>query len=286
MVTAGERATTKRLTADERGRFWREGYLFVPGLLEPAEAAALRRRVETIATGEVAIPETYRGYAVLAKEAHFRESQERAAHPLDELRKFEWPAHVDPFFMSFARDARILDRLEDLLGTPDLAFIGDQIFCKPRHHGSVSRWHQDCASWPYLVPRQTVTVWIALDDATVPNGCLHYLPGTHRLGLILPDQVPQVVEQFGGRDTPVEVPAGSCLLHHGLTFHSSGPNTTPNRRLGWALHYCPAESWDVSAPDSVKAGPVSEWAFVIRGKAHPGCIPASIRIGDRLEGGE
>ena len=103
-----------------------------------------------------------------------------ATDPLDQLRKINYPAHVNPIFREIATSAPIVDRVAALLGSDDIVLLGDQIFMKPPFHGSAKEYHQDSASWPHLVPHDQVTVWVALDDATVANGARLFRTGRTR----------------------------------------------------------------------------------------------------------
>jgi phytanoyl-CoA hydroxylase len=114
-------------------------------------------------------------------------------------------------------------------------------------------WHQD----EYFIPtrdRSLTAAWIALDDATIDNGCLWVLPGSHARGVIYPDRehgderFDCAIEayDFPYRDSdavPVEVPAGSIVFFNGYLLHRSLPNTSA-RGLRRALvdHYMSAES--------------------------------------------
>src|SRR5579862_9443676 len=60
----------------------------------------------------------------------------------------------------------------------------DQLFCKPAKHGGVVAWHQDFSYWTFTKPMHHLTCWIGLDDATKENGCLYYVPGSHKWGLL------------------------------------------------------------------------------------------------------
>ena len=70
-----------------------------------------------------------------------------------------------------------------LLGQPFRLFH-DQLFCKPARHGGVVAWHQDYSYWTFTKPMQHLTCWIGLDDASTENGCLYYVPGSHKWGLL------------------------------------------------------------------------------------------------------
>ena len=93
-------------------------------------------------------------------------------------------------------------------------------------------------AWPFFFPQDHITCWIALDDATIANGCMTVIPKSFKWGPV----DTQLREQFLtipelDEPVPVELRAGCCMFHHALNFHSTGPNTTPDRRRGLALHY-------------------------------------------------
>jgi ectoine hydroxylase-related dioxygenase (phytanoyl-CoA dioxygenase family) len=129
--------------------------------------------------------------------------------------------------------------MAQLLGGP-IRLWHDQLFYKPARHGGVVAWHQDYSYWTMTEPVGHLTCWIALDDATLENGCLHYVPGSHRWDL-LPitglagdmnaiRQVlgPEQAEQF--RPVAIPLPTGHCSFHHPLTVHGSYANTAGNPR--------------------------------------------------------
>jgi hypothetical protein len=115
-------------------------------------------------------------------------------------------------------------------------FWHDQLFSKPARHGGVVAWHQDYSYWTRTQPMQHLTCWIGLDDTTRENGCLWYVPGSHRWDL-LPitglagdmDEIRTVLtparrEAF--RPVPIELRKGECAFHHPLMVHGSYENRT------------------------------------------------------------
>ena len=113
-------------------------------------------------------------------------------------------------------------------------FWHDQLFYKPARHGGVVAWHQDYSYWTRTAPLAHLTCWIALDDADTSNGCLQYIPGSHRWGLL---PKPALAEDMEGlleflnpeqraafRPIPVELKKGYATFHHPLPVHgSTGP---------------------------------------------------------------
>lgn len=127
-----------------------------------------------------------------------------------------------------------------LLGT-SFRLFHDQLFCKPAKHGGVVAWHQDFSYWTFTKPMQHLTCWIGLDDATTENGCLYYIRGSHKWGL-LPitgltgdmDAVTQVLtkaqnEVFENK-VANELPKGFASFHHPLTMHGSYANYSDRPR--------------------------------------------------------
>ena len=133
-----------------------------------------------------------------------------------------------------------LAKASQLLGAA-VRFWHDQLFCKPARHGGSVAWHQDFSYWTRTTPMAHLTCWIALDDATVENGCLHYVPGSHAWNL-LPitglaggmEAIEEVLsrEQREGfqRAMPVELAAGECVFHHPLAIHGSFANDSARAR--------------------------------------------------------
>jgi ectoine hydroxylase-related dioxygenase (phytanoyl-CoA dioxygenase family) len=120
-------------------------------------------------------------------------------------------------------------------------FWHDQLFCKPAGHGATVAWHQDYSYWTRTAPMAHLTCWIGLDDSTRDNGCLWYVPGSHRWNL-LPitgltgdmEEIRTVLsdeQQALFQPVPIELWAGHCSFHHPLMVHGSYANrsATPRR---------------------------------------------------------
>ena len=133
-----------------------------------------------------------------------------------------------------------------LLNGP-VRFWHDQLFCKPAHHGGVVAWHQDYSYWQRTSPLAHLTCWIGLDDATTDNGCLEFVPGSHRWDL-LPitglagdmDAIKEVLsaeqwEQFQ-KPVKIELTAGEASFHHPLMVHGSRNNRTDCPRRATVLN--------------------------------------------------
>ncbi|MFL6209488.1 MAG: phytanoyl-CoA dioxygenase family protein [Pyrinomonadaceae bacterium] len=125
-------------------------------------------------------------------------------------------------------------------------FWHDQLFCKPARHGGVVAWHQDYSYWTRTRPRAHLTCWIGLDDSTRANGCVHYVPGSHRWPLlprtdlahdmdaILSVLTPEQRAAF--RPVPIELKQGECSFHHPLMVHGSYGNSTDRPRRATVIN--------------------------------------------------
>ncbi|GIW92074.1 MAG: hypothetical protein KatS3mg110_0115 [Pirellulaceae bacterium] len=126
-------------------------------------------------------------------------------------------------------------------------FWHDQLFCKPARHGGVVAWHQDYSYWTRTQPMAHLTCWIGLDDSTRDNGCVHYVPGSHRWPL-LPitglagnmEAIRSVLndEQWEMFSNPVavELEAGEATFHHPLMVHGSFENRTDRPRRATVIN--------------------------------------------------
>jgi hypothetical protein len=119
-------------------------------------------------------------------------------------------------------------------------FWHDQLFCKPAHHGGVVAWHQDYSYWTRTQPMAHLTCWMALDNSTRDNGCLYYVPGSHKWNLLpitgLAGDMNEIMtvldeeQKQAFRPVPIELKRGQCSFHHPLTVHGSYENRSDRPR--------------------------------------------------------
>ena len=150
----------------------------------------------------------------------------------------------------------ILDMVEQLIG-PDIVLWGSQLFCKPAGHGLAVPWHQDGQYWP-LDPLATVTVRVAIEDSTPENGCMRYLPGSHKSRklerheittashMALKQQLAEIDETQARDDI---LYAGQISIHDVYLVHGSAANRSTKRRSDYAIRYMPATTRYVRDPE-------------------------------------
>src|SRR5213080_996601 len=125
-------------------------------------------------------------------------------------------------------------------------FWHDQLFCKPAHHGGVVAWHQDYSYWTRTQPMAHLSCWIGLDDSTRENGCVHYVPGSHRWGLLpitgLTNDMRAIESMLSDEQkvqftpVPIELKQGECSFHHPLMVHGSYENQSDCPRRGTVIN--------------------------------------------------
>lgn len=222
------------LTTEQCEFFHENGYVSGIRLLDPNQVDVLREELTHL------MDPGYPGNS-LFYEFHANESSDRERvlfHALGAWR-------ITPGFHDLLWNPAFLVPASQLLGGP-VRFWHDQLFCKPARHGGVVAWHQDYSYWTRTVPLSHLTCWIALDDATEENGCVHYIPGSHRWDLLPVTGLagdmqsiqrvltPEQRDHF--RPVPAEVRAGECIFHHGLTIHGSFENHSERPRRGVVLN--------------------------------------------------
>ncbi|MGE0313166.1 MAG: phytanoyl-CoA dioxygenase family protein [Lautropia sp.] len=158
-------------------------------------------------------------------------------------------------WLDFCRHPEVLDMVEQLIG-PDIVLWGSHLFCKPAGEGLAVPWHQDGQYWP-IDPLATVTVRIAIDDSLVENGCMRYIPGSHRTRTLVHHEVverddlairqrAQGIDEGLAKDDVLR--AGQISLHDVYLLHGSAENRSTSRRADYAIRYMPATSRYVREP--------------------------------------
>lgn len=208
------------LTATELEAFAAAGYFLAPAVFSAAECDAILNDVEAAAF-ELALGEADDGPLSYRPMMHL----------------------ASPALTSAATDRRWSDIVLPLLGTGDARLYWEQAVAKPPLARTELPWHQDNGYTP-LIPEEYVTCWLALDDATINNGCLWVIPGSHRQGTVRhrngagPFRVGHDGPDTDGLAVPIA--KGSVLVFSSLLMHRSGPNVTDQPRRAWIIQFCGA----------------------------------------------
>ena len=153
---------------------------------------------------------------------------------------------IEPGLHDVLWNPRFLVAASQLLGDVPVRFWHDQLFCKPPKKGGVVAWHQDYSYWTRTKPVAHLTCWCGLDDSTKENGCLQYVPGSHRWGLLDKPELAgdlmgienylTVEQKKNFKPIPVETKAGEAIFHHPLTLHGSGENKSDKPRRAFVIN--------------------------------------------------
>lgn len=227
------------MLSSEQVRFFREeGYLIGPQVYSPERCLALRQRLDDVMEGRSrASPE--------AKRNLLGDSEMVVIQVVN-----IWEA--DDLFREHLYQPAICEMIADLMGTDVVRVWHDQVQYKPPRIGGPTNWHQDHPYWPIIQPADLVSAWLAIEDATLENGCMRVVPkshlwGPHKGGTIgtneadfspMPDQS-LLPDDARIEVVPCEVKAGQVMFHHCLTWHGTAPNRSEKGRPGIAVHYMP-----------------------------------------------
>lgn len=154
-------------------------------------------------------------------------------------------------FLDLAKDPDIVELVSGVIGE-DVVLWGCHVFCKPPAEGFETPWHQDGHYWP-IRPLANCTVWVALEESSIENGCLRVIPRSH-VGKVLHEHLHEdrndltlnqrmVAGSFDEASAvDLELEPGQMSLHDVYMIHGAKANTSARRRTGVALRYMPATS--------------------------------------------
>jgi len=157
-----------------------------------------------------------------------------------------YPDRLLPSFDRLIRNTRLIDVVMPILG-PDLMVWSSGLFIKEANSSKIVTWHQDLNYWG-LDSVNEITAWVALSPSTMESGCMRFVPGSHTRKIVphtdtyadnnLLSRGQEIAVEVDNSDgVDVILQSGQASLHHGHLFHSSGPNTTTDRRIGSAIRY-------------------------------------------------
>jgi ectoine hydroxylase-related dioxygenase (phytanoyl-CoA dioxygenase family) len=175
-----------------------------------------------------------------------------------------------PAIRKFSFDPRLAEVARRLSQCSRLVIYHDHALIKPGGEGSKeTNWHQDAPYWP-MEQVGALSAWIAVDDVDMDNGCLQFIPGSHKYGRLAPvalgtpgASVLKTIEETGVNvdvePVVMTMKAGGVTFHHGCTFHYATPNRTDRPRRAHAVIYIPDYvtyngRWDAGGADNLEAG--------------------------------
>ena len=163
----------------------------------------------------------------------------------DAVRKLYSFVDYDKRLHATAFHPALLAVITRLLGDRSPAMFQDMALIKPPRLGREKPWHQDHAYFNYPLGTPIVGVWIALDEATIENGCMQLLPGRHREGprIHFARRDWQICDRdvLGQESVAAPLPPGGLLFFDGLLPHGTPHNDSGSRRRALQFHYAPKD---------------------------------------------
>ncbi|MBI5094807.1 MAG: phytanoyl-CoA dioxygenase family protein, partial [Candidatus Hydrogenedentes bacterium] len=207
--------------SDSQADFYREqGYLIVPDLVSPAELELLKRDTVDLARGKYPCEQLQ----TLPEDMSDDEA-------LKSILCIHQPHYISPVMLDFVKHKGMAEIMSRIIA-PNVKCMQSMLFVKPPGFQGQA-WHQDEIYIPTR-DRSLCGGWIAIDDATIENGCLWVIPGSHRTGYMYPQKLHGNPDEFDisqesyGFDTsaeiPVEVKAGTVVFFNGYLLHRSAKN--------------------------------------------------------------
>lgn len=227
--------STQALNAEATHQFHEEGFLRVPNLLSADEVAKYRELYDRFLNGSI-------------DSGHLRADLGKPAPKTDNTRSSEgitqimWPSALVPTLEYGPLHRRVLAMAQSLYGG-DMQIDFDMLINKPPNSESPTPWHQDAAYWIDLPDRRALSFWVALDEATVDNGCMWFVPRSHHAPMRQHHQ-PQGIRALQcdcseDEGTPVPLAPGEATIHHGGTLHYSRGNSTRGDRRAFIINCRP-----------------------------------------------
>lgn len=234
------RADRYAVSADERRHFLDHGYVHLKGLLTEAEVAELEAVYDRFLRREIEV--TGKDFCDMAGD-YGRDPDDYS------IINVMLPRRYHPAWRGNIFERRAASVAEQLCGD-NMSIDYDQLLAKqPHREDAVFAWHQDMAYWPETPDTRTATLWLAIDDSTIDNGCMRFVPATNGESSLRPH-----TPQFGDRGVshalgtdllpddeavPVPIRRGDVTVHNERVMHGSGGNTTAGFRRAYILAFRP-----------------------------------------------
>lgn len=246
--------------------FYREnGYIQYPSFFSAEEIAPLSAAIDhAVAAGRDRILGVEGG-------GRHGEAYERVFNQMLNL----WTDYPDARAVTFNR--RLSDTARRLSGSGHVRLYHDHAMVKPAGQASrQTQWHQDAPFWP-MDSLGSLAAWIAVDDVTMENGCMQFVPGSHRFGKLadinpyhLEVEGESILDRMGAmghtlaEPVAMEMEAGGVTFHHSCTFHRAGPNLSDHPRRAFSIIYVPewvrfTGEWNAGSTPAEELEVGSEW---------------------------
>jgi len=241
---------SKFISDEQWNDYEQAGYLKLGKLLNGEDLTALQQRIDDIMLGKAAVDYDRMLMQLDSSDGQYENAGVQskgfkgATFNYRKIQELEY----DSLFLAYMQRPIFEEICAHVYGaeTPIAAFRA-MFMNKPAHQGTLLPWHQD--RWTHLDRDPLITLWTALDPATVTNGCVEVVPGSHKFGLINPTHPSAFITeaqaaQFApeGSGIYLELEAGEVVLLHNWLLHRSGVNTTDISRRAFSVCYMDART--------------------------------------------
>ena len=225
---------TVRISQEQIDFFHREGYLVLPSLTTPEEVERLKIIYDRLFTQRAG-----RDQGMHLDLAGADEDGTPAKSP--QILK---PNRLAPELNQTLYRANAAAVAEQLFG-PEVESKGEHMIYKPAHFGAATPWHQDQAYHSPDLHYRNVNFWMPLQEANEENGCLRFVPGSHKWDVkphhIISPEINAIeidnAESYQAQSIACPIPAGGVTLHHSYLLHYAGPNTSSIKRRAYILKF-------------------------------------------------
>lgn len=244
----GEKDMSHQITDEQWHSFTENGYVRIGQVATDAELASLQQRMDAIMLGTA--PLDYDQIMMQLDREPGKNSpgpQSRGHKGATLLYRKIQNLEIDPVFLGYLQKPVFREVCAKIYGADaPVACFRAMFMNKPAHEGTQLTWHQD--RWTDLDRDPQITIYTALDQATIANGCVHIIPRSHRelinpsngSGFLTQEHIDDIVAKADPE--PMELKAGEVVLLHNWMLHSSGTNTTNIPRRAFSVCYMHGET--------------------------------------------
>jgi len=239
-----EKIMSEHITDEQWKRYQADGYLKLGSLLDNRELAQLCDRIDAIMLGTADAPYDKLLMQLDSETGKYEDAGEQSCGSKGatlNYRKIQELEH-DAVFRAYVERPIFREIAHRVSGAVPIACFRAMFMNKPANRGTLLPWHQD--AWTDLNKQPEITLWTALDPATIANGCVQVIPGSHKLGRINADHPSgflseQQVAKFCEPESIVylELEAGEAILLHNWLLHRSDTNATSQSRRAFSVCY-------------------------------------------------
>ena len=220
-----------KISALQKQFYQENGYLVVENLINNDEVEHYRNIYEDFLSGKI-VTGAYRSDLSGSKENEV----------VEKITQIMVPSKIYPELLKMVYHQRALNIAQQLSGE-DMELDFDMLIDKAPFTNSPTPWHQDCAYWIDMPDKRATSCWLALDEVFEENGCMWFIPGSHKKPVRSHKSVVEggalQCEASESEGIAIKLKPGSCTFHHGQTLHYSRGNSTEKRRRAFITNFRP-----------------------------------------------